>query len=83
MVWAVCIGPPDYWYMNRPLPDGTTKIDCQRSILTVGGRLREKKGRRRRRRGKEEQEEKKKEEEEKKKEDLLSPCRPRSWAIPL
>ncbi|RWW59575.1 hypothetical protein BHE74_00033480, partial [Ensete ventricosum] len=41
-----------YWYVDHSLSGGTTKIDRQRSISAVGGRLREKKGRRRR--GKEE-----------------------------
>ncbi|RZR89557.1 hypothetical protein BHM03_00017310, partial [Ensete ventricosum] len=41
-----------YRYADHSLSGGTTKIDRQRSISAVGGRLREKKGRRRR--GKEE-----------------------------
>ncbi|RRT74010.1 hypothetical protein B296_00008626 [Ensete ventricosum] len=54
---VVCTGPLGYWYTDRPLPDGTVKIDRRQSISaidgrfreksTVGGRLREKKGRRR------------------------------------
>ncbi|RWW35704.1 hypothetical protein BHE74_00059327, partial [Ensete ventricosum] len=49
---AICTSPPSYRYADRPLPGGTAKIDRWRSISTVDGRLREKKGRRRR--GKEE-----------------------------
>ncbi|RWW41963.1 hypothetical protein BHE74_00052518 [Ensete ventricosum] len=34
--------PPDYRYVDRPLPGGTTKMDRQWSISTVDDRLREK-----------------------------------------
>ncbi|RZR81433.1 hypothetical protein BHM03_00007652, partial [Ensete ventricosum] len=35
-------GPAADWYADRPLPGGTAKIGRWRSILAVGGRLREK-----------------------------------------
>ncbi|RWV95631.1 hypothetical protein GW17_00041731 [Ensete ventricosum] len=31
-IWVVYTGPPDYWYMGRPLSGGTTKINRRRSI---------------------------------------------------
>ncbi|RRT42880.1 hypothetical protein B296_00026405, partial [Ensete ventricosum] len=62
--------PPGYWYVDRPLPGGSAKIDRPQSISAVGGRLREKKGRRRR--GKKERRRRGEEEEEKKRE--VPPC---------
>ncbi|RWW77098.1 hypothetical protein BHE74_00014752, partial [Ensete ventricosum] len=43
---AVCTGPPSYWYVDRPLPSGTAKIDRRRSI--EGEKEKKKKKRKRR-----------------------------------
>ncbi|RWW81838.1 hypothetical protein BHE74_00009732 [Ensete ventricosum] len=40
--WTVRIGPLDYRYADCPLPVGTAKIDHQRLISAIDGRLREK-----------------------------------------
>ncbi|RZS02668.1 hypothetical protein BHM03_00032746, partial [Ensete ventricosum] len=47
-VRAVCTSSTVDRYTDRPLPGGIAKIDRQRSISVVGGRLREKSKRRRR-----------------------------------
>ncbi|RWW19008.1 hypothetical protein GW17_00016970 [Ensete ventricosum] len=48
--------PPGYWYTDRPLPGGTTKIDCQRSIEGEKGKKKKKRKRKKKeeRRGEEE-----------------------------
>ncbi|RZS06861.1 hypothetical protein BHM03_00037581, partial [Ensete ventricosum] len=48
--------PPGYWYTDRPLPGGTTKIDRQRSIEGEKGKKKKKRKRKKKeeRRGEEE-----------------------------